>query len=62
LSAYPAGTVRPGTSSINWSPGETIANMTQTPVGTGGCVDVYNGGGAAVSVIADLSGYRYTQQ
>jgi hypothetical protein len=61
LSAYPDGTARPGTSSINWGPGETIANMTQTPVGAGGCVDLYNGGGAAVSVIADLSGYQYTQ-
>ncbi|MEZ0064410.1 hypothetical protein ABIA32_000388 [Streptacidiphilus sp. MAP12-20] len=61
LSTYPAGTARPGTSSINWGPGETIANMTQTPVGAGGCVDLYNGGGAAVSVIADLSGYQYTQ-
>ena len=61
LSAYRDGTARPGTSSINWGPGETIANMTQTPVSAGGCMDLYNGGGAAVSVIADLSGYQYTQ-
>ncbi|MEY9965639.1 hypothetical protein ABIA33_003685 [Streptacidiphilus sp. MAP12-16] len=60
LTAYPDGAVRPGTSSINWIAGQTVANMTQTQTGADGCVEIYNGSGKPVSVIADLSGYQYT--
>nr|WP_166682454.1 PKD domain-containing protein [Streptomyces sp. 846.5] len=60
LTAYPDGTPRPTTSNVNWSAGQTIANMTQTATGTDGCVELYNGGSQPVSVIADLSGYQIT--
>ncbi|MEY9968177.1 hypothetical protein ABIA33_006257 [Streptacidiphilus sp. MAP12-16] len=60
LSAYPDGTVRGGASSVNFTAGQTVANMTVTPVGADGYVDIYNGGSAPVSVIADLSGTYYS--
>jgi hypothetical protein len=62
LTAYPDGSSRPATSNVNWSAGQTIANMTQTATGADGCVELYNGGGEPVSVIADLAGYQLTIQ
>ena len=58
LVAYPDGGTRPGTSSINWTVGQTVANMTLTRTGADGCVQLHNGGSAPVSVIADLAGYQ----
>ena len=60
LTAYPAGTTRGTTSSLNYTAGATVANATVTPVGTTGAVTIYNGGSAPVDVIADLSGYYFT--
>ena len=62
LTAYPDGTTRPGTSNINWTAGQTVANSTLTQTGSDGCVEIYNGGAAPVSVIADLSGYQAAEQ
>ncbi|QMU73360.1 PKD domain-containing protein [Streptacidiphilus sp. P02-A3a] len=61
LTAYPDGTTRPGTSNVNWSAGQTVANMTLTRTGSDGCVEIYDGG-ATVSVIADLSGYQAAEK
>ncbi|MFC1420883.1 PKD domain-containing protein [Streptacidiphilus cavernicola] len=59
LTAYPDGGTKPTASNVNYSNGQTVANMTVTPVGTDGYIDIYNGGTAPVSIIADLSGiYR----
>ncbi len=57
LTVYPDGVARPVTSNLNFSPGETIPNLVIAPVGADGRVDVYNGSGATVQVIADVSGW-----
>ena len=52
---YPCGTERPQASTINFGPGQTIANSVITKVGTNGSVCVYTH--ARVHVIADVTGY-----
>ena len=59
LIVYPDGTVRPTTSSINFTKGETIANLVTVPVSANGKVDFYNLQGST-SVVADLAGYYTT--
>ncbi len=56
LTAYPTGTPRPATSSINFPAGWQGANLVTVPVGTNASIDIYNGG-AATSVIADVVGF-----
>lgn len=55
LTAFPDGVPWPGTSSLDFSAGETIANLVTVPV-YDGAVDIYNHIGS-VEVIADLFGY-----
>lgn len=57
LTAYPSGTKRPTASSLNFRPGQTVANLTAVPVGADGGVDLYNSAGYT-DVIADLEGYN----
>jgi hypothetical protein len=51
------GTVRPGTSSLNFVKGQTVPNLVIAPVGPGGIVDLYNGSTGTVGLLADVSGY-----
>jgi hypothetical protein len=60
LTAFPDGTSLPTSSSLNYNAGQTVANMTITPVGSDGYVDIHNGGRTPVSVMADLSGTYYS--
>ncbi|MFC1404967.1 MULTISPECIES: right-handed parallel beta-helix repeat-containing protein [Streptacidiphilus] len=60
LTAFPDGTSLPTSSDLNYTAGQTVANMTVTPVGPDGYVDIHNGGGTPVSVMADLSGTYYS--
>lgn len=60
VTVYPDGSGRPGSSSVNFTAGETIANLVMVPVGADGKVDFYNSAGS-VNLVADLSGY-YTGQ
>ncbi|HEX7833351.1 MAG TPA: hypothetical protein VF787_27120 [Thermoanaerobaculia bacterium] len=53
--AFPAGTTRPGVSTLNWGPGGPIANAAVVPASSNGSIDVY--AGAATDVIIDLNGY-----
>ena len=56
--AYPDGTARPAQgSNVNFSEGETIPNLVIVPVGSDGKVDLYNGSGGTVNLVADLQGY-----
>ncbi|MDH6577353.1 N-acetylmuramoyl-L-alanine amidase [Kitasatospora sp. MAP5-34] len=50
------GGARPTTSSLNLTPGTTAANLTLVPVGSDGCIDIYNSSGGT-DVVADLQGY-----
>ena len=56
--AYPDGSTRPAQgSSVNFTKGETVANLVVVPVGADGKVDLYNGSGGTVNLVADLQGY-----
>ena len=54
LTVYP-GTTRPTASNLNFTLGQTIANMVQVPLNPDGTVTIYNRFGT-VNVIADLVG------
>jgi hypothetical protein len=56
LSVYSDGTTRPGTSSLNFGAGQTVANAVDVQVGSDGSIDFYNNASAPVDVIADISG------
>jgi uncharacterized protein YvpB len=56
LEVYPAGTATPTVSNLNWTAGETVANLVIVPVGALGQVTVYNDLGT-VDVVVDLEGY-----
>ncbi|MFJ9940700.1 hypothetical protein [Streptomyces erythrochromogenes] len=55
LIVHPHGTGRPGVSNLNYTPGQTVANLVVVPV-VDGRVTFYNNSGS-VEVIADLNGY-----
>lgn len=56
ITAYPDGTTRPLASNLNFSPGDTLANMVIVPVGADGKIDLYNSG-SGTQIIADVAGY-----
>jgi hypothetical protein len=56
LTAYPDGATRPSSSALNWSTGQTIANLVTVPL-VNGWVDFYNNSSGTVHVIADVAGY-----
>jgi len=56
LTIYPSGSPQPQSSAINFRAGETVANLVQAPVGTGGNTSIFVGG-AAAQVIIDVDGY-----
>ncbi|MEU6236355.1 hypothetical protein [Kitasatospora sp. NPDC047058] len=57
LTAWPSGTARPDSSNLNWTAGQTVANLVTVPVGADGKVDLANLGGGSAQVIADVFGY-----
>ena len=56
LTVYPTGGARPLASSLDWSPGETLANLVEVPIGTNGRVTVFNFQGST-DVLFDVAGY-----
>jgi hypothetical protein len=54
MTAYPARTNRPGTSTINWGPDETVANLAISPWSTNG-VAFY--GFQEADILVDITGY-----
>ena len=56
VTLFPTGAARPGTSTVNFSAGQTIANGTTVKVGTSGNVSVYNALGTT-DVLLDVTGY-----
>ena len=56
LVVYPAGSTKPDTSSLNWTNGQTVANLVEVPIGANGQVTIYNFYGST-DVVADLEGY-----
>ena len=60
LTAYPSGTARPATSSLNLVARANRANLVTVPVGSDGRVRVYNSTGTT-HVLADVMGYYHGQ-
>ncbi|HTJ68307.1 MAG TPA: PKD domain-containing protein [Actinospica sp.] len=56
LSVYTDGTTRPGTSSLNFGAGQTVANEVVVTEASDGTIDFYNNASGTVDVIADLLG------
>jgi hypothetical protein len=54
---WPSGAPRQETSTLNWSAGQTRANGTIVPLGSGGAVDVFvEGSFSAASIVVDVTG------
>jgi len=56
LTVYPKGASRPLASTLNWTAGKTVPNLTEMALGTGGMLTVYNAFGN-VDVVFDVNGY-----
>jgi len=56
VTVYPSGSPRPGTSNLNFGPGQTIANLVISPIPAAGSVEFYNLLGS-VDIIGDATGY-----
>ncbi|GAB3557570.1 hypothetical protein GCM10027405_02560 [Arthrobacter alkaliphilus] len=57
ITAYAGGTAQPGTSNVNYGPGQTIPNAAVTPVGADGTINFTNTSSGTTELIADTSGY-----
>nr|WP_107486768.1 right-handed parallel beta-helix repeat-containing protein [Streptomyces sp. TLI_235] len=57
LTVYPHGQERPTASNLNWTTGQTVANLVTVPVVDGKVTFFAGGGGGSVDVVADLAGY-----
>ncbi len=56
VTAYPAGTVRPNSSNLNLSAGQTIPNMAIVTLGTNGAIELFNNAGTA-HLLVDVMGW-----
>lgn len=55
LTVYPTGVSLPTASNLNYTPGDTVANLVEVAVGTNGTITLYNRAGS-VDVVVDLEG------
>jgi hypothetical protein len=55
LTVYPCGSVPGGTSTVNYGPGDNVANLAQVRVGASGQICIY--AFAGVHVVVDISGW-----
>ena len=51
------GGARPTVSNLNFTAGQTVANLVIVPVGADGKIRLYNGSPGTVQLIADIAGY-----
>ncbi len=56
LTAYPEGSSRPLASNLNFTSGQTVANLVTVPLSATGGIDLYNAAGS-VNVLVDVTGY-----
>ncbi len=56
FTVYPAGTNRPETSTVNFSPYETVPNRAIIGLGTNGSINIYSSAGSADAIV-DITGY-----
>jgi hypothetical protein len=57
VTAYPGLTAVPTSSSLNFGPGQTVANTVIVKLGSDGSVDLRNSSTGSIDLIADLEGY-----
>jgi SpoIID/LytB domain protein len=55
LTVYPCGSAQPPTSTVNYGPGDNVANLAQVRVGTSGQICIF--AFAAVHVVIDVTGW-----
>jgi hypothetical protein len=56
LTVWPTGATQPTASNLNWVAGQTVPNLAEVGLGTGGQVSVFNPAGS-VDVVVDVEGY-----
>jgi outer membrane protein assembly factor BamB len=56
LAVYPSTATRPTASDLNWSPGQTVANMVVVTLSSTGAITFYNQEGS-IDVVADIAGW-----
>ena len=61
VTAYADGSARPGTSALNFGPGQTNPNLVTVPVAADGSIDLWNANGST-DLFADVQGYYTNQQ
>jgi hypothetical protein len=57
LTAYPSGTTAPGTSNVNFVPGQVVPNLAFVKLAADGSFTIKNGSSGVTEVIADVAGY-----
>ncbi|MFJ5977361.1 hypothetical protein, partial [Pseudarthrobacter oxydans] len=57
ITVHAGGTTAPGTSNLNFTPGDTTPNLVISPVANDGTIALTNNSSGTVHLIADTSGY-----
>ena len=57
ITVWPSGTPRQETSNLNFQAGQNIPNLVIVPVGADGKIQLFNGSGGTVHLLADVTGY-----
>jgi len=57
ITVWPSGTAQQQTSNLNFQARQNIPNLVIVPVGADGKIQLFNGSGAAVQLVADVAGY-----
>ncbi|HEY4993781.1 MAG TPA: hypothetical protein VII33_17040, partial [Nakamurella sp.] len=57
ITVWPSLTTRQQTSNLNFQAGQNIPNLVVVPVGADGKIQLFNGSGGTVQLLADVTGY-----
>src|SRR5664279_913098 len=57
ITSWQSGVGAPNASTLNFSPGQTVANAAKVLLGTDGKIQFLNGSGGTIQLIADVTGY-----
>jgi len=57
ITVWPSGAPRQQTSNLNFQAGQNIPNLVIVPVGADGKIQLFNGSGGTVQLLADVTGY-----
>ena len=57
ITAWASGADRPNASNLNFYQGRTVPNLVVVPVGSDGKIQLFNGSGGRVDLLADVAGY-----